>query len=97
MSTLVEPVYRQIGILLMCHRHENDMSQEQLADLIGLTRSSVANLENGRQRIMLHTLVLIAALLGAEPGDLLSSALARVRKAKKDRPSPAPKDGGADV
>jgi DNA-binding XRE family transcriptional regulator len=75
----VEPVYAEIGTLLMCHRHERDLSQGDVGDLIGLTRASIANIEAGRQRLMLHTVVAIAALLGMEPGTLVDRAMARVR------------------
>ena len=80
--TVVEPLYAEIGTLLMCHRHTHGISQEDAADTIGLTRTSVANIECGRQRIMLHTLVCIAGLLGTEPGTLLTEALQRVHRKK---------------
>lgn len=46
-------------------------TQEQLARKLGLTRSSVANLEAGRQRIPLHILFLIAENLRVPLADLL--------------------------
>ena len=47
------------------------MSQSALAGQIGFTRSSVANLEAGRQRIALHLLVLLARALRCEPAELI--------------------------
>jgi transcriptional regulator with XRE-family HTH domain len=47
------------------------MSQSALAGRIGFTRSSVANLEAGRQRIALHLLVLLARALDCEPATLI--------------------------
>ena len=47
------------------------MSQTQLALTAGLTRTSVANIEGGRQKILLHTLVVFAEALGVEPGSLI--------------------------
>lgn len=47
------------------------ISQATLASRIGFTRSSVANLEAGRQRVALHLFVLIAQALNVAPSDLL--------------------------
>lgn len=37
------------------------MSQSDLGDAVGLSRASVANIEAGRQRMLAHTLVELAA------------------------------------
>jgi DNA-binding XRE family transcriptional regulator len=76
----IEPVYRQLGLLFMAFRHEGGMSQEEAADFLGLTRTSVTNIEAGRQRVMLHTLIDMAFLMMIEPGDLLNRAMERVRE-----------------
>jgi transcriptional regulator with XRE-family HTH domain len=47
------------------------MSQAALAQRIGFTRSSVANLEAGRQRIALHLFVRIARALSVDFVELL--------------------------
>src|SRR5437667_8003141 len=47
------------------------ITQAQLADAVRMTRSSIANLEAGRQRIPLHVLVWIAEVLAVEPATLL--------------------------
>jgi transcriptional regulator with XRE-family HTH domain len=52
-------------------REDRGLSQATLARRIGFTRSSVANLEAGRQRITLHLFVLIAKALGIEPAMML--------------------------
>lgn len=46
-------------------------TQAQLAAALGMTRSSVANLEAGRQRIPLHIFILATRALGVPIGDLL--------------------------
>jgi transcriptional regulator with XRE-family HTH domain len=48
-------------------------SQIQLADTIGLTRSSIANLEAGRQRPPVHVTLLIAQALDVPVDVLLPS------------------------
>lgn len=47
------------------------MTQQELATAIGLTRTSIANLEAGRQRIPLHILYAIAEALGVAPTVLM--------------------------
>lgn len=40
------------------------MNQDQLAELVGLSRASISNIENGRQPITVQTLWKIAQALG---------------------------------
>ncbi len=47
------------------------LTQAELGGAVGLTRTSITNIERGRQRILVHTLFEIAAELGIEPRDLL--------------------------
>lgn len=49
-------LYRQLGRTVAARRKELRLKQEEVAVQLGLTRASLANLENGRQRIMLHQL-----------------------------------------
>lgn len=48
-------------------------TQQELADQLGLTRTSVVNIEKGRQHLAVHQLVLVADYLGCAPGDLIPS------------------------
>ena len=54
-------------------RRKKDVSQEMLADELGLSRTSVTNIEKGRQPIQLHSLYRIARLLGVEIKEILPS------------------------
>lgn len=67
------------------------LTQEGLANLVSLTRTSITNVEKGRQKLLLHTLADIAAVLHVEPGSLLPSAVAeqdvQLDEALKNRPS----------
>jgi transcriptional regulator with XRE-family HTH domain len=49
-------LYRQLGRKVATRRKEIGLSQAQVAAQLGLTRASLANLETGRQRLMLHHL-----------------------------------------
>ena len=64
--------YKQVGEKIRTHRGK-DLSQEALACAVGLTRTSISNIENGRQRLLLHTLADIAAALKVDAASLLPS------------------------
>ncbi|NAS22160.1 helix-turn-helix domain-containing protein [Herbidospora sp. NEAU-GS84] len=62
----IDDFYRLVGLRIRGARLNAGLSQAELAEHLGLTRSSVANLETGRQRIALHLCVLIAKALSTE-------------------------------
>jgi transcriptional regulator with XRE-family HTH domain len=45
--------------------------QSQLAGRLGISRATLANIETGRQRVLVHMLYRVALALGVTPGDLL--------------------------
>jgi transcriptional regulator with XRE-family HTH domain len=49
-------LYRQLGREVAKRREALGLTQAQVAVQLGLTRASLANLENGRQRILVHQL-----------------------------------------
>jgi transcriptional regulator with XRE-family HTH domain len=51
--------------------HQFRLTQEALASQVALTRTSITNIERGRQKLLLHTLVDIAHALSVEPAELL--------------------------
>lgn len=64
-------LYRQLGKNLFQARKRAGLTQLEVAKAIGLTRGSIANVERGHQRIHVDTLVGLARVVGAQPGDLL--------------------------
>ena len=66
-----ELFYRQFGRILAAARNKKNMSQEVLARELGLSRTSITNIEKGRQPVQLHTLYHISKLLAVELKDLL--------------------------
>lgn len=66
-----ERLYKQIGELIRIAREQARINQADLAKLVGLTRTSITNIEAGRQRIQIHTLFNIAYALGISPRLLL--------------------------
>jgi len=67
----VDSLYAEFGSLVRAARRNADLTQAQLADAIGLTRTSVANIEAGRQRAFLETLYRVAGAVGCQPRELL--------------------------
>lgn len=71
-------------------RRRPPLTQEGLAKLVSLTRTSITNVEKGRQKFLLHTLVDIAASLHVDPSSLLPPSSAepdqRLEAALKNRP-----------
>jgi transcriptional regulator with XRE-family HTH domain len=47
-------IYRLLGSHAAERRKQLKLTQAEVAELIGLTRASLANLETGRQKILLH-------------------------------------------
>jgi transcriptional regulator with XRE-family HTH domain len=60
-------LYGHVGQTIQASRTAKGFTQAELAVAIGLTRTSVTNIEAGRQSIMLHTLEAIGQALG-RPG-----------------------------
>jgi transcriptional regulator with XRE-family HTH domain len=63
--------YSTIGQKIRERRSERGLTQAQLAKLLSLSRTSVTNIESGRQKLLVHTLVQIASVLNMEANALL--------------------------
>ena len=68
----IAALYRYVGRQIS-DRRRGRYTQGQLASVLGISRTSVTNLERGRQRAPLHYLLQIAEALGCEIADLLPS------------------------
>jgi DNA-binding XRE family transcriptional regulator len=67
----LEPVYGLVALKIRHVRETLGMSQEDLAKRIGYTRTSIVNIECGRQRLPLHQVEEIARALGVTTKHLL--------------------------
>lgn len=65
-------IYEAVGGNIRRERVERHMNQAELARRVGLSRTSVTNLELGRQSLLVHQLVSIANALGVEPASLIT-------------------------
>jgi transcriptional regulator with XRE-family HTH domain len=63
--------YQQLGANVRARRKKLGLSQDALAQLVGLTRTSLTNIENGRQHPPLHTFCEIIEQLKVGASDLL--------------------------
>jgi transcriptional regulator with XRE-family HTH domain len=66
-----DPLYEAIGRRVRAAREQAKRSQGELAQRVGLTRTSITNIERGRQKIQVHTLYAIAEALNVRPDALL--------------------------
>jgi len=65
-------LYEESGKRIKKYRKLRNLTQDQLASKINLSRTSLANLESGRQQILLHHLYEIAEALNLKsPKELM--------------------------
>jgi transcriptional regulator with XRE-family HTH domain len=70
-DSTADKYYQVIGELIAVKRKVIKIRQEDLAKAIGLTRTSIVNIEAGRQRLSIHTLYRIADVLKTDIHSLL--------------------------
>jgi len=63
--------YREMGQRIREAREKSHLTQEALASMVSLTRTSITNIEKGRQQLLVHTLVEIAKALKVSLESLL--------------------------
>lgn len=82
--------YAELGSRIRTVREKSGLTQEALSSLVSLTRTSITNIEKGRQKLLVHTLVDIAAALNVAPEALLPqsqfSSTTEIDKLIKENP-----------
>lgn len=68
-------LYKQIGAQIRARREDAGFTQEELGNRVNLTRTSITNLETGRQRSHVDKLFEIATVLGVTLSDLIPLAV----------------------
>lgn len=63
----------EFGRLVRKRRKTPDvgLNQEELGGRVGLSRTAITNIEQGRQQVTLRQVYLLASALGCQPADLL--------------------------
>lgn len=74
--------YGSFGDAVRRAREKANKTQAELAEAIGLSRPAVANIELGRQGVLLHNGLDIAATLDVSLMDLLKAALDAARRSE---------------
>lgn len=69
----MNPPYVLFGEAVRNARHELGLNQQELADKLGYSRGSIANIEVGRQRILLTDLFAFAKVLRLDPKVLFAA------------------------
>ena len=64
-------LYKHIGEKIKRLRLKNNMTQDDLVEKTGLTRTTLMNLEEGHQKTPIHILYDICEAIGAEPTQVL--------------------------
>ena len=69
----IEPFYADLGRRIQQLRNSKKMTQTELGELLSppMTRASVANIESGKQRVLVHTLIDLVQTLGCTLTDLV--------------------------
>jgi transcriptional regulator with XRE-family HTH domain len=55
-----------LGAIIRQVRLRRELTHQELADMVGLTRTSITNIENGKQSLQLSTLIGLAEALQME-------------------------------
>lgn len=64
-------LYVSLGKQVRLCREKAQLTQGELARRVGMTRTSITNIETGRQKVQLHTLYQVARAVNVSPQDLL--------------------------
>jgi transcriptional regulator with XRE-family HTH domain len=76
MANKIEPFYGVLGSRIQKARERRKMTQDQLGKSLTpqSTRASIANIENGKQRVLLHTFVQLTKALNIDMKALLPAS-----------------------
>lgn len=72
----MEQCYARLGERIRHLRQIAKLTQQDVADHVGLTRTSLVNIEQGRQRVMLHDIATFATVFKLTPDRFLASLFA---------------------
>jgi Helix-turn-helix. len=76
----MERLYREFGHILRRRRQAADLTQEDVAGRVGLARTSITNMELGRQHVSLHMVYQLANAIGIPASDLLPDKAALLQQ-----------------
>lgn len=89
---IIARLYKKVGARVKLFRNNRGLSQEDLAKSIGLTRTSINNIEHGRHKVLLDTLWFISGKLEVSPMELIPQANEVNTSVSKGFPKNTPAD-----
>lgn len=81
---MTEPIYALVGGAIRKRRELIPLTQGSLASKVGMARTSITNVESGRQSLTLHQLEAIANALDVSIVDLLPDKRPKINRAIPD-------------
>ncbi len=77
----IDAFYREVGERIGAARRADKKTQDQLARQVSLQRTSIANIERGKQRLLLHTFFDICDALRRPPESMLPASVTTTTEA----------------
>lgn len=71
---MADEVYSRVGAAIRSRRDAIGLTQSSLAELTGLKRTSITNIESGGQAVLLHQFIELARALKTGVSELLADA-----------------------
>lgn len=65
-------LYKRFGKILAYHRAINKLTQQNVADALGIGKTTYTYYENGERRIPLEHIISLSEVLGFNVGDVMS-------------------------
>jgi len=66
-----EFIYEELGLLIAKERKRRNLTQREFGAMVGMSRTSITNIERGRQTVQVHQLFAFAHALHIEASVLL--------------------------
>lgn len=67
--------YKQLGVRVRQQREQNDLTQSQLAKLVGVSSSFIGHIERGEKKASVETVVSLCNAMEISPSVLLQDSL----------------------
>jgi transcriptional regulator with XRE-family HTH domain len=75
LTPMAQPIYAKLGKNIRARRERVGLTQDKLAGLVGLSRTSITNVERGRQQMLVHQLLDFAKALKTDSVELLEGLI----------------------
>lgn len=88
-----DTLYSQLGKIIKLARQKKQLSQAELASAVSLSRVSIANIERGHQKFLVHTFWDLMRTLDLKPETIFSEIIKESKKiSKSEMPENIPRN-----